>query len=115
MSAGELCQLGDAIELLGRIDVRVEDPYATHGASRRADHCVWPLSPPCADLRLISGRVFEAVRCERLFIERVARENREALAHVVERSVELVERRVGLWLRAPVILPPSLKNRLCRY
>src|SRR5262249_33078296 len=104
----ELIQGGDAVELLNRINIRIESPSATRGTSRRSDHCVWPLPPPRADLRLIGRRVFEAMRRERLLVERTARENGKTLARVFKRDIERVRRRAGLRLRAHVIFPPSL-------
>src|SRR5262249_34079925 len=105
----ELIQGGDAVELLDRINIGIESPNATRRTGWRSDHCVRPFSPPRANLRLIGRRIFEAMRCERLFVERAAGENGKALACIFERGVERVKRRAGLWLRAHVILPPSLK------
>src|SRR5262245_39438259 len=104
----ELIQDSDAVELLDRINIGIESPNATRGTSRRGDHCVRPSSPPCTDLRLIGRRVFEAVRRERLLVERVARKNRETLARIFKRNFELGGRGAGVRLRAHVILPPSL-------
>src|SRR6516165_7973733 len=104
----ELVQGDDAVELLDRINIGIERPNATRRTSRRGDHCVRPLPPPRANLRLVGRRVFEAVRRERLLVERVAWKNRKALAPILERGVEGVRRRAGLCLRAHVILPPSL-------
>src|SRR5215467_1766430 len=101
----ELIQGGDAVELLDRINIGIENPNATRGTGRRSDHCVWPLSPPRTNLRLIGRRIFEAVRRERLLVERAAGENGKALTRVFERGVERVRGRAGLRLRAHVIFP----------
>src|SRR6516162_6530056 len=111
----ELIQDSDAVELLDRINIGIESPNATRETSRRGDHCVRPSSPPCTDLRLIGRRVFEAVRRERLLVERAARENGKTLARVFKRDIKRIRRRAGLRLRAHVILPPSLWKRLRRY
>src|SRR5262249_47618603 len=60
--------------------------------------------------RLVSGRVLEAIRCEWSLVDRVARKDRDAATHVIERGFK---QRLGsgLRLRAHVILPPSLKNK----
>src|SRR5262249_20564481 len=100
----ELIQGGDAVELLDRINIGIESPNATRRTSRRSDHCVRPLPPPRANLRFIGRRVFEAVRRERLLVERAAWENGKALAHVFERGVERVKRRAGLRLRAHILV-----------
>src|SRR5262249_5741263 len=105
----ELIQGGDAVELLDRINIGIESPDATRRTGWRSDHCVRPFPPPRANLRRIGRRAFEAVRSERLFVERAAGENGKALACIFERGVERIRRRAGLRLRAHVILPPSLK------
>src|SRR5215813_1353843 len=108
MLGNELIQDGDAVELLDRINIGIESPNATRRTSRRSDHCVRPPSPPRADLRLIGRRVFEAMRRERLLIERAARKNGKTFARVFKRDIERIRRRAGLRLRAHVIFPPSL-------
>src|SRR5215831_836827 len=86
--SNELIQNGDAVELLDRINIGIESPNATRGTSRRSDHCVRPPSPPRTDLRLIGRRVFEAMRRERLLVERAARENGETLARIFKRDIK---------------------------
>src|SRR5262245_41633829 len=105
MVSNELCQLGNTIKLFDWINVGIDNPRAHRRTGRWADHRVRPPPPPRADLRLVRGRVLEAVRCERFLIERIARENGEILARVFERGVEL-GRGIGLRLRAHKILPP---------
>src|SRR6516162_8897864 len=104
----ELMQGGDAVELLDRINIGIESPNATRWTGRCSDHCVRPLPPPRTNLRLVRRCVFEAVRRERLLVERAAWKNRKTLAPILERGVEGVRRRAGLCLRAHVIFPPSL-------
>src|SRR5215472_8013791 len=104
----ELIQDSYAVELLDRINIGVERPNATRRAGRRSDRCVRPLPPPRANLRLIGCRVFEAVRRERLFVERAAWKNGKTFARVFKRGIERARRRASLRLRAHVILPPSL-------
>src|SRR5262249_23739600 len=105
----ELIQGGDAVELLDRVNIGIENPNATRWTGRCSDHCVRPLPPPRMNLHRIGRRVFEAVRRERLLVERAAWKNRKTLASILERGVEEgVRRRAGLCLRAHVIFPPSL-------
>src|SRR5262249_16972135 len=102
---GQLIERGPAIDLLGGVEVEIDHPHPARRPSRRADHRVPPARPPRANLRLVLGRVLEAVRRERLLVEWIARKNRNAHPRVLECGLELGGD-VGLSLRHYVILPP---------
>src|SRR5215831_6630631 len=112
MLGNELIQDSDAVELLDRINIGIEHPSTARRTSWCSDHCVRPSSPPRANLRFIGRRVFEAMRRERLLVERAARENGKTFAHIFERVVERVARRAGLRLWAHGVLSFRCSNWL---
>ena len=109
MLGGELRERRLAVDLLDRIDVGVQHPHVAPGTGGRSDHGVRPLRPPRRDLRLVRRRVIETVRRERLLVQRIAGENRDPAAGILERGLDH-GRRAGLCLRAHMIAPgpPSL-------
>src|SRR5262249_30855217 len=109
----ELVERGLAVELPRGAEIKVDGPHTARGTHRRTNHGVGVLLPPCEDLRFIPGRIFEAAGGERLLVDRIARKHRSAAAHVIKRGIE--HSGDSLRLRAHVTLPPSLKNKLCRY
>src|SRR5262249_11147377 len=119
MLRDQLVERGPAIDLLGGIEIEIDRPHSARGASWRADHRIRVLLPPREDLRLVPGRIFEAVGGERLLVDRIARKDRNAATYIVERGLghsrRARPRLRPLRLRAHSVFPPSLKNKLCRY
>jgi hypothetical protein len=94
-----------AVDLLGGVDIEVDHPHAARRSGRRADHGVGPASPPRANLYLVLRCVLEALRCERLLVERVAGKDRNAHTDITEQGIEFGWD-IGLSLRHYMILPP---------
>src|SRR5262249_798111 len=110
----QLIERSLAVDLFGRVEVEIDCPQVACRTHRRTDHGIGILLPPREDLRLVPGRIFEAVGAERLLVDWIAWKDRNAAAYVVERGLEHGGR-VLLRLRTHVILPPSSRKRSKRY